>query len=316
MSVAVVEDLRIALGRGEGALALVDGVSLAVEAGTVLGVLGETGAGKTLTVKALLGLLPEGMRVEGRVEVAGRPVSYPAAGTGTLDAGVVLQNPAGMLDPLMRVGDQLFEAVVYHRRATRAQARERAERLIGQMGFDQIADVLRSYPHQLSGGMAQRVAIAMALTPSPRLLVVDEPTSALDANLRVEILGLLKQVAVEHGTAVVMVSHDLALVARFCDVVAVMYAGRVVERGPVEAVMGEPAHPYTAALLETAPSTAAQAREPLAVIPGTPTAPGSWPSGCVFRTRCRLAFERCERVRPLLPETAHAAACHLAGEDR
>jgi oligopeptide/dipeptide ABC transporter ATP-binding protein len=317
MNAAVIDDLTIRLPAREGDLTLVEHVSMTIRAGTVFGVVGETGAGKTLTMRALLGLLPGNMSVEGRLELAGRDVSGPGAHRAATDGGIVFQNPAGMFDPLCRIGDQLVEAVVYQRRMGRPEALSRALELLGQMGFPSPSDIVRLYPHQLSGGMAQRAAIAMAMMPQPRLMAVDEPTSALDASLRVEILALLRDVAKAEGSAVMIVSHDLNLIGRFCDEIAVMYAGRVVEAGPTAAVLHQPEHPYTRALMATAPSTTSPARTPLPTISGASLTPGSWPVGCVFQDRCGDTFDRCRVTRPLLAKgRSHAAACHLAPQEQ
>jgi oligopeptide/dipeptide ABC transporter ATP-binding protein len=310
---AALTDLRITLARRGGDLTLVDGVTLAVESGRILGIVGETGAGKTLTAKAMLGLLPSAMKVDGELTINGEPVEARSALRRRLDVAAVLQNPVGMLDPLMRVGPQLVEAVVEHRTMSRTEAQARAVELLERLGFANPQVVLAAYPHQLSGGMAQRTAIAMALMPRPELLVVDEPTSALDANLRVEILSLFSAAARDDGAAVVLVSHDLALVARYCDAVAVMYAGRVVEHGPVEAVLARPLHPYTSLLMRTGPSLASAPRAPLPVIAGSPPRAGEWAAGCVFAPRCPYSDARCHAERPALrAEGASVAACHYA----
>jgi oligopeptide/dipeptide ABC transporter ATP-binding protein len=250
------------------------------------------------------------MSIEGRLSIGGREVA--TGRRNPQQAGIVFQNPAGMFDPLSRIGDQLVEAVVYHGRMNRYEARRKAAEVLASVGFANPGEITRLYPHQLSGGMAQRAAIAMALMPDPRLLVVDEPTSALDANLRTEILTLLRGLARQRRSAVLLVSHDLALVGRFCDSVDVMYAGRIVEYGPTAAVLQAPDHPYTRALTATAPTMSSPPRTPLPTIPGAPPTPGSWPTGCVFEPRCPLSFERCRLVRPAQNMAQdRGAACHL-----
>jgi oligopeptide/dipeptide ABC transporter ATP-binding protein len=301
-----------------GSVPLVDDVDLVLGEREMMGVVGETGAGKTLTMKALLGLLPVGTRGSGRLWLGGRgplelsDVSALRQLRGR-EIGIVLQNPVGMFDPLVRVKHQVVEGVVRAKTMARPQALERARELLEAMGFDDAAAVLELFPHQLSGGMAQRVAIAMALMPHPRVVIADEPTSALDAHLRVDVLALLRRVAQEQGAAVLLVSHDLGLVSHFCDSITVMYAGRVVERGATRDVLGDPQHPYTAALLECSPALDADHRMALRVIRGAPPAPGGWAAGCVFEPRCPLAFDRCRDERPALrTEGERAAACHLA----
>jgi oligopeptide/dipeptide ABC transporter ATP-binding protein len=314
-----VTDLRVEVQGPSGPTTLIDGAELSVAAGDIVGVVGETGAGKTVTMRALLGLLPPRVTASGSLRVGDGPqidladVRAVRALLGR-ETSVVLQNPVGTLDPLLRVGRQLVEGVVRKRGVDRASATDRALRLLAEMGFVDAEAVLRLHPHQLSGGMAQRVAIAMGMMPQPRLLVLDEPTSALDANVRVEVLKLFRTVAREEGTAVFLVSHDLGLVSHFCDAVAVMYAGRVVERGATETVLSSPEHPYTAALLECSATLGGTPHEPLPAIPGAPPAPGHWPSGCVFEPRCPLAFDRCRAERPALASALDRqdAACHLA----
>jgi oligopeptide/dipeptide ABC transporter ATP-binding protein len=305
-----ISDLHIDAFRDDERLPLVEGVELRVSPGEVCGIVGESGAGKTLTVRALLGLLPSGMVARGEIAFDDRPARL---GDRRADTGVVLQNPASMLDPLMVLGKQLTEAVVYHGAMTRAEAVERAKQLLVQMGFADPSHVLALYPHQLSGGMAQRAALAMALMPSPRVLVVDEPTSALDANLRTEVLRVVRALAAEQQCAIVLVSHDLSLVGTYCDSMAVMYAGRVVESGPATALLSEPQHPYTKALVASAASSLSPPRTPLPVIKGSAPRPGEWPEGCVFAPRCKFVFDRCVSDRPALQrEGARRSACFLA----
>jgi oligopeptide/dipeptide ABC transporter ATP-binding protein len=312
------EDVRVAAVASDGpGVPLVDGVTLGLDAGEIVGIVGETGAGKTLTMRAILGLLPAGVHATGRIRIGGVTMALEEVlqvrsllGRST---SVVLQNPVGMLDPLVRVGDQLIEGVVRLRLASKREAVERASGLLASMGFPDPGLVQRLYPHQLSGGMAQRVATAMGLMPRPRVLVLDEPTSALDANIRVEVMELFRRTAQEEGTGAFLVSHDLGVISHFCDRVAVMYAGRVVECGSTVSVLAEPAHPYTRALLACSVSLATPARTRLAIIEGAPPAPGRWPSGCPYRPRCPLAQEVCAQVRPPLASGAsHGAACHFA----
>lgn len=309
-----VRDLGVTLGR----MTLVEDVSFDVTAGELLGIVGETGAGKTLTVKSLLALLPTGMRSSGTVSFgSSAPIdlAQPAAlrAARGRDIGIVLQNPAGMFDPLVRLRHQLTEGVVRSGLLRKREARARSLELVAAMGFARPEVVLDLYPHELSGGMAQRMAIAMALMPRPKVVVTDEPTSALDAHLRIEVLHLLSSIARDEGTAVILVSHDLGLVSHFCEVLTVMYAGRVLERGATAGVLHNPQHPYTLALRDCSTALDAEPRTPLRVIAGSPPVPGSWPSGCVFAPRCPLVFERCVTERPKLRrEHGREAACHLA----
>jgi len=312
-----VERLSVVARGGGSETQLVEDVSLRLAPATIMGIVGETGAGKTLTMRALLGLLPRGTQASGALSLAGAPplaLEAVTAVRGLLgrQTSVVLQNPLGMFDPLMRIRDQLTEGVVRRRLMTSAQAAQRASQLVREMGFSDPDAVQRLYPHQLSGGMAQRLACAMAMMPRPQLLVLDEPTSALDANVRVEVLKLFRRLAQDEGTAVFLVSHDLGLVGHFCDAIAVMYAGRVLEHGRTAEVLAAPQHPYTVALLSSSATLTARRREPLPGIEGAPPRPGTWPSGCVFEPRCTAAFERCKEVRPALSgDPEHATACLL-----
>jgi oligopeptide/dipeptide ABC transporter ATP-binding protein len=311
-------DLRVWVSIDGQQRHLVDGVSLSVPRSSVLGVVGETGAGKTMTMRSLLGLLPPGVRCSGQLRLAGRAPRSVAdhermrelRGTGI---GIILQNPVGMFDPLRRMRSQLLEAVVRRRSLSERDAEARAHQLLLELGFTDPDAALQLYPHQVSGGMGQRLAIAMTLMPRPAVIVADEPTSALDANLRVDTLRLLRRMGAEEDAAVVIVSHDLGLVSNFCDSIAVMYAGRIVETGPTARVLGHPEHPYTRALAACSTSVDAAPRQPLPVIPGTAPAPQDWPDGCLFAPRCPLAFDRCVAERPQLRWVADdAAACHLA----
>ncbi|MFN8621676.1 MAG: ABC transporter ATP-binding protein [Chloroflexota bacterium] len=301
---------------------LVEGVGFSVRRGTVMGIVGETGAGKTMTVRSLLGLLPPGVRSSGALRLDGR-ASFALADHDRLvdirggGIGIILQNPVGMFDPLKRMSAQLTEGVVRRRMMSEKDALVRARELLAHLGFPDPDATLALYPHQVSGGMGQRLAIAMTLMPRPRVIVADEPTSALDANLRVDALRLLRRMGQEEDAAIVLVSHDLGLVSNFCDTLAVMYAGRIVEAGPTARVLRHPEHPYTRALAACSTSIDAPRRQPLSVIPGTAPAPQDWPSGCLFAPRCPLAFDRCVAERPELRWVAgEAAACHLAFGER
>jgi peptide/nickel transport system permease protein len=303
-----VRNLTVAVDDGP---ALVTGVSFAVRQGTVLGLVGESGCGKTMTARALLGLLPDGVTVTGgSIAFGGRP-----GGTRDLTAlterelravrgreiALISQEPMVALDPMFSIGYQLTQPIRRFRGAGRSQARRIAAELLGQVGIVDARRVLRSYPHQLSGGMAQRVCIALALTGSPKLLVADEPTTALDVTVQAEILSLLRSLVAARGLSVIIVSHDLGVIADLADEVAVMYAGQIVESGTVASVLAEPGHPYTAALLGANPHVAEGLPVPqrLASIPGAVPAPADWPAGCRFAGRCALATEACAAPVPL-----------------
>ena len=303
-----VRDLSVAVDDGPQ---LVTGVSFALQPGRVLGLVGESGCGKTMTARSLLGLLPDGVSVSGGSirwqgrELVGLPESRLNAVRGR-EIAMISQEPMVALDPMFSVAYQLTQPIRRFRGVGRAEARRIAAELLGQVGIVDAERVLKSYPHQLSGGMAQRVCIALALTGEPKLLVADEPTTALDVTVQAEILTLLRALVRDTGLSVVIVSHDLGVVADICDEVAVMYAGEVVESGSAVAVLDDPAHPYTMALLGANPHVPDGERVPLrlASIPGTVPPPGSWPTGCRFAERCQFAQEQC--TVPFEPLPAHA----------
>jgi peptide/nickel transport system permease protein len=302
-----VRDLTVAVGGPDGP-ALVTGVSFALPPGTVLGLVGESGCGKTMTARALPGLLPEGVEVTGGSvwfagrDLAGLPDKELRAIRGR-EIAVISQEPMVALDPMFSVGYQLTQPIRRFRGVGRAEARRIAAELLGQVGIVDAGRMLRSYPHQLSGGMAQRVCIALALTGSPKLLIADEPTTALDVTVQAEILSLLRALVHATGLSVIIVSHDPGVVADLGDEVAVMYAGQVVESGTVAEVLGQPAHPYTAALLAANPHVAEGLPVPerLPSIPGTVPAPPDWPAGCRFASRCSLATAECAAPVPATP---------------
>jgi len=304
-----VRDLTVAVADGP---ALVTRVSFGMRPGAVLGLVGESGCGKTITARALPGLLPEGVQVAGGSvwfagrDLAGLPEHQLRAIRGR-EIAMISQEPMVALDPVFSIGYQLTQPIRRFRGVGRAEARRIAAELLGQVGITDPRRVLRSYPHQLSGGMAQRVCIALALTGSPRLLIADEPTTALDVTVQAEILSLLRSLVKTTGLSVLIVSHDLGVVADLCDDVAVMYAGQVVEAGTVAGVLGQPSHPYTAALLGANPHVAEGLPVPdrLPSIPGTVPAPADWPSGCRFAGRCALATAAC--ADPVPATRAHGA---------
>jgi peptide/nickel transport system permease protein len=301
-----------------GGVPVVTDVSFDVHAGETLGVVGESGCGKSVTSLGVLGLVPGGGRVTGgRVVFDGTDlVDDPAALARVRGAGIayVSQEPMVALDPTFTVGRQLAEAVrTHHRgthhRGTRAATRDRVLELLAMVNIPDPVAVATRYPHQLSGGMAQRVAIALALAGDPRLLIADEPTTALDVTVQAEILTLLRTLQDKTGMAVVIVTHDWGVVADLCHRAVVMYAGQVVERADVEDVFALPLHPYTAGLLAANPHLAAAGR-PLPTIPGTVPPPGQWPAGCRFAARCTRADERCAAAVPLTePAPARITRC-------
>lgn len=314
------EAREVSVQTADGA-ALVADVDLAVQPGELLGVLGETGAGKTVTARAMLGLVPRGLCATGQVRFGSGEwlsLEQPRRVAGHLgrEAGLMLQNPMGAFDPVQRIGPQLVEAVVRNGLMTKESATQRAAQLCQHLGLGDTEAIFKLYPHELSGGMSQRVALALTLMPRPQLVVVDEPTSALDANLRVDALRLLQSVARESDTAMVLISHDLGLVSRFCDRIAVLYAGHLAEQGPTATVLRRPAHPYTRALIGCSLDLARPKRVSLPTVGGEPPLPGNWPAGCFFQPRCPRAQDRCRDERPAPVATGGATvACHFPGEE-
>ena len=310
MSVAL-EGLEVSLQRPGGDIPLVQDVSFRIEPGRVLGLVGESGAGKSLTAAALIGLVAPPVRITaGRLSLSGRAVSLddaravrPLRGK---EVGFVPQDPFTSLDPLFPVGDQLVETLRAHLPLDRAAAHERAIRLLGDVGLPSPAERFAHYPHQLSGGMRQRVAIALALCAEPPLVVADECTTALDVSTQAQIVSLLARLVEEHGVSVLLITHDLGVVAELATEVAIMYAGRVVERAPVERLLRAPRHPYTRALLEAVPRIGGDGVRALPAIPGSMPRPGELPPGCAFHPRCPRASDRCRGERPPLERTGEA----------
>jgi peptide/nickel transport system ATP-binding protein len=311
-----VQDLCVEFPTRRGTLRALDGVSFDIAAGEILGVVGESGAGKSLTGAAIIGLLePPGRVAGGRIVLDGRRID-------DLDAvqlrairgrqiGAIFQDPLTSLNPLYTVGQQLVETIRTHLPLDARQARARAVELLQQTGIPAAEQRIDHYPHQFSGGMRQRVVIALALAGQPRLIVADEPTTALDVSIQAQVIALLRRLAREHRTAVMLVTHDMGVIAETCDRVAVLYAGRVAEIGPVAEVIHRPRHPYTAGLMGSIPKIDEE-RERLLQIDGAMPRPGAIPPGCAFHPRCPQAMPRCRVERPeLMPAGATRAACWL-----
>ncbi|GAA4156834.1 ABC transporter ATP-binding protein [Leifsonia shinshuensis] len=287
--VLVVQDLAVDLTiRGE-AFSPVDRVSFSVARGETLGIVGESGSGKSLTLRAVLGVLPANGTARGRVELIGRPGAKRGSAR---RIAMVFQEPMLALNPTMRVGEFIAEAVRTHTGVSLRAARARAVELMSDVGIPRAAEHARAWPHELSGGLRQRVMIAAALGTDPDVLLCDEPTTALDVTIQAQILRLLTRVSAERGMAMVFVSHDLAVIGEISQRIAVMYAGRIVETGATAEVLRHPQHPYTAGLLSCTPS-AVEAGEPLETIPGSPPDPRAFPVGCRFAPRCRFAAPEC-----------------------
>lgn len=299
-----------------GTLRALDDVSFDIAPGEILGVVGESGAGKSLTGAAIIGLLePPGRIAAGEVLLQGRridqlPYEQMRAIRGR-EIGAIFQDPLTSLNPLFTIGQQLVETIRTHLPMSEADARTRAIRLLAETGIPAPEARIDQYPHQFSGGMRQRVVIALALAAEPKLIVADEPTTALDVSIQAQIIGLLKRVCREHGAAVMLVTHDMGVIAETCDRVAVMYAGRIAEIGPVQQVIHAPAHPYTVGLMGSIPSMD-DSHERLLQIDGAMPRLNAIPSGCAFHPRCPRVFDRCRVERPdLMPAGQTRAACWL-----
>jgi oligopeptide/dipeptide ABC transporter ATP-binding protein len=301
-----VEGLSVCLPTASGPITIVDEVSYQVEQGQVFGVAGESGSGKTISVLALMRLLPDGARVGGSATFGGRDLL--ALRRGALrsvrgrEIAMVFQDPLTSLHPMLSVGRQLTEHVQYHEGLRRRAADARALELLEQVRIPDPEGTLHAFPHQFSGGMRQRIAIAVALACRPKLLIADEPTTALDVTVQAGILRLLDSLRKETGLSVILITHDLGVMSAIADSVSVFYAGRIVESGGTADVLGAPRHPYTRALLDALPHPEGSTDRELVAIPGAPPTPAARPSGCAFHPRCAYARESCvEHVPELAP---------------
>ena len=302
---------------------IVDSVSFSLAAGEILGLVGESGSGKSVTCRALMRLLPsDSLRISGGAAVLnGRDIATaPEAELHAIrgsEIGMIFQNPASHLNPLMRIGEQIGESLRFHRAIGRTEARAAAIDLLRQVGIPDPERRIDGFPHEFSGGMRQRAMIAAALACDPVILIADEPTTALDVTVQAQILRLLLDLRDRRGLSIILITHDLGIVAQTCDSVAVMYGGRIVERGPKREILKAPLHPYTARLIACQPAQATADRY-LATIPGQPPSLDAMPSGCRFHPRCSLALPVCHATRPELIDLStnhtisHFAACHVA----
>lgn len=311
-----IRDLRVGFETPdeERIIVAVDGVSLSVPEGGTLGLVGESGSGKSVTCLSVLKLLAERGRIlDGEVMFNGQDLlTLPNEDLQRIrgdEIAMIFQDPMSSLNPVKRVGWQIAEALIIHENLSRSEADARAVDLLAQVGIPEPKLRARAFPHQLSGGMCQRVMIAMALACKPKLLIADEPTTALDVTIQAQILRLLRQLADETGTAVVLITHDLGVVAEVADDVAVMYAGRVVEAAPVSDIFATPQHPYTSGLLGSMPSRGQRGRR-LPMIEGAVPAPENYPAGCRFSPRCYRASSLCGHMRPALEGVERRVACH------
>ncbi len=316
-----IENLRTYFYTTAGVARAVDGLSLTVEPGETVGVVGESGCGKSVTALSILRLVAPPGRIESgsRIAFEGRDLlALDERGMRAIRGNriaMVFQEPMTALNPVFTVGDQVAEVARIHAGASRADARKRAVAMLDRVGIPAPDERAREYPHQLSGGMRQRVMIAMALVMQPALLIADEPTTALDVTIQAQILELLTELQGQFGMSVLLITHDLGVVAETTSRVVVMYGGEAVEQAPVRDLFAHPHHPYTRGLLAAMPRLGAS-RDRLRTIPGTVPAPTDWPAGCRFRDRCASAWERCEREHPELYPVAdrQVSRCHLAAE--
>ena len=316
MSLLEVKNLVVEFPGRHGTLRALDDISFSIAPGEILGVVGESGAGKSLTGAAIIGLLEAPGRIaSGEIWLEGGRID-------NLDfeamrhirgkrIGAIFQDPLTSLNPLYTVGRQLTETILAHLPVSAKEARERAISLLNDTGIPGAQARIDHYPHQFSGGMRQRVVIALALAGEPKLIVADEPTTALDVSIQAQIINLLKTVCKQHGAAVMLITHDMGVIAETCDRVAVLYAGRIAEIGPVHEVINHPAHPYTAGLMAAIPDMT-QDRERLHQIDGAMPRLNAIPPGCAFNPRCDRVLDKCKAVRPsLMPAHATHAACWL-----
>jgi peptide/nickel transport system ATP-binding protein len=315
-----VSGLRVYFRVEGGVLKAVDGVSFHIAAGETLGLVGESGCGKSVTAYSILQLVPVPP-----AEYAGGEIRFRGENLLALNEdgmrrvrgnliSMVFQEPMSSLNPILTIGDQVTEAILEHEKRSRREAREVAIEMLRRVGIPSPETRFREYPHQLSGGMKQRAVIAMALVCRPQLLIADEPTTALDVTIQAQILDLLGELRREFNMSVLLITHDLGVVAETCDRVAVMYAGKVVEYAPVVELFERPKHPYTHGLFRSLPMLS-EKKETLRVIPGAVPSPLDFPTGCRFRTRCPMARDVCRQepdLREILPD--HFAACHFAEE--
>ncbi|WP_306317927.1 MULTISPECIES: ABC transporter ATP-binding protein [unclassified Streptomyces] len=319
-----VRDLRVQFSTEDGAVKAVDGLSFDLERGKTLGIVGESGSGKSVTNLAVLGLHPKkNTTIDGEIVLDGKelitatePEMEKLRGN---KMAMIFQDSLTALSPYYTVGRQIAEPYRKHTGASKKQARDRAIELLGKVGIPHPKQRVDDYPHQFSGGMRQRAMIAMSLACNPELLIADEPTTALDVTVQAQILDLLKDLQREFGSAIIMITHDLGVVANMADDLLVMYAGRAVERGSVREVLKQPQHPYTWGLLGSMPRLTSDLDEPLMPIPGSPPSLLNPPSGCPFHPRCaftdKVSGERCSGERPQLP-AGRGSACHLTADQK
>ena len=320
-AVVVVDNLSVAFPSRSGSGEVIRSISFSVKVGQRVGLVGESGSGKSLTARAIMQLIPAPGEISaGEIHVgddlALATVASAKKWRGT-SVAMITQDPLSSLNPLVRIGVQITEMLRHHRHVSRADARQRAVELLNAVGIPNPKRTMRQFPSVLSGGMRQRVALAIAISCNPRLLIADEPTTALDVTIQAQVLDLLETMSREHNSAVLLISHDLGVVANFCEEILVMYAGKIVESGSTTSILDGPLHPYTRALLTSVPSMTEELPERLSSIAGSPPAGGVDVVGCAFAPRCPLAQSMCREVNPELrhlDDPDQHVACHAAGD--
>jgi oligopeptide/dipeptide ABC transporter ATP-binding protein len=313
-----IRDLSVSYHTDRGLLCALRNINLSIDPGRIVGIVGESGCGKSTLISAIIRLLAPNAQVEsGSIQFRGNDLLTldPEAMRALRgdEISMVFQDPMTSLNPVMSIGRQMTD-IQYRDNRSRAEKLAAAASMLERVGIADPAEQLRRYPHHLSGGMRQRVAIAMALMAEPALLIADEPTTALDATLEVQIIQRLQQLQQDFACSILFISHHLGVIAELCDEVVVMYAGEVVESGPTRDVFLEPRHPYTRKLLECDPARIEQATRNLPVIPGGLPDLADVPDGCVFRSRCDASIDLCVRERPTLEGNDHCSACHVSGQ--
>ena len=322
MNLLEVQDLGVQFKTGDGLVYAVNGISFSLGRGQTLGIVGESGSGKSQTVLAMMGLLAQNGRATGRALYAGQDLlTMPAAALNRIRGNrvaMIFQDPMTSLNPYLTVERQMTEVLQFHKGVDRRAARARSVQLLDAVKIPDAARRITMYPHEFSGGMRQRVMIAMALLCEPEVLVADEPTTALDVTVQAQILGLLRELQRDFGTAIVLITHDLGVVAGLCDQVMVLYGGRVMEQGAAKDIFYHASHPYTVGLLGAVPRLD-QEDGVLLAIPGAPPNMARLPTGCPFSERCPMADDRCHHVMPALQPSLHRAdvlrACHRSAEE-
>ena len=314
-----VKKLRTSFFTYDGIIPAVDDISFSIKKGEVVGIVGESGCGKSVTSLSIMGLIPQpaGKIIGGEINLNGENiVDLPEKKMRKIrgnEIAMIFQEPMTSLNPLFTIGNQLTEAILLHQKITQKKAFQKCVEMLKLVGLSRAEAIMKEYPYQLSGGMRQRVMIAMALSCSPRLLIADEPTTALDVTIQAQILALMKEINEKLGTSILMITHDLGVVAELCQRVIIMYAGKVVEEGDVKTIFRSPKHPYTIGLLKSVPDIL-EKKDKLYSIPGNVPKPGSIENGCRFAARCEFVNERCMKETPLLYEgedSYHFVRCFL-----